>query len=161
MRTANAVRKIVLKCSSLKLRRLCRPCLRLLYLRRYAAYVAALPLPGVIGLTRWGKPWGRSGDHPYRDCAYPSTRWATETVGQAVWALWGSPLQGLRVSFDAAGDGDGGASHGGALGIAPTGIARILRRSGASHGGAKNCTPTALPRFSQFSVLCSLFSTLS
>jgi hypothetical protein len=102
MRTANAVRKIVLKCSSLKLRRLCRPCLRLLYLRRYAAYVAALPLPGVIGLTRWGKPWGRPGDRPYRDCAYPSTRWATETVGQAVWALWGSPLQGLRVSFDAA-----------------------------------------------------------
>jgi hypothetical protein len=66
--------------------------------------------------------------------------------GQATRALWGSPLQGLRVSFDAAGKPRGRsvdrpyrvcaypstqrASHGGALWIAPTGFARILRRSG-------------------------------
>jgi hypothetical protein len=28
-----------------------------------------------------------------------------DAAGQAVWALWGSPLQGLRVTFDAAGAG--------------------------------------------------------
>jgi hypothetical protein len=52
------------------LRRLCRPCIGLQYLRRHAAYVAALPL--------------------------------NYAAGQAVWALWGSPLQGLRVTIAAA-----------------------------------------------------------
>jgi hypothetical protein len=43
MRTANAVREIV-KHNHPMLWRLCRPCIGLQYLRRHAAYIAALPL---------------------------------------------------------------------------------------------------------------------
>jgi hypothetical protein len=59
----------------------------------------------------------------------------------AVRALRGSPLQGLRVSFDTA-----GTSRAGALGIAPTGMARILRRGGASRAGALGIAPTGIAR---------------
>jgi hypothetical protein len=74
---------------------------------------------------------GRSGDRPYRDCAYP-----TPLRAAAVWALWGSPLQGLRVSFDG-----GGCRSEGALGIAPIGIARILRRWGLPLRGRSGDRP--------------------
>jgi hypothetical protein len=59
-----------------------------------------------LQLTRWGAiillftfyfllargltPGGRSGDRPYRDCAYPSTRWASR-VAQKI-----APLQLTR-----------------------------------------------------------------
>jgi hypothetical protein len=92
---------------------------------------------------------GRSGDRPYRDCAYPSTRWGRgglrgvgalgiaptgiarihrrggEAAGCAVWALWGSPLQGLRVSIDI------GVARGhrrGGCAVATVVVARWLRR---------------------------------
>jgi hypothetical protein len=83
-------------------------------------------------LCRCGLPLrGRSGDRPYRDCAYPSTVGAA-----AARALWGSPLQGLRVSFVG-----GGCRPEGALGIAPTGIARILRRWGLPLRGRSGDRP--------------------
>jgi hypothetical protein len=99
-------------------------------------------------------------------------------------ALWGSPLPGLRVSFDAAGSRDAGWRGAGALGIAPTGIARILRRRGLPRCGRsgdrpyRDCAYPSTPRAdavraqkiaplllrrilsSLFSVLCSLFSVL-
>jgi CDGSH-type Zn-finger protein len=83
-------------------------------------------------LCRCGLPLrGRSGDRPYRDCAYPSTVGAA-----AARALRGSPLQGLRVSFVG-----GGCRSEGALGIAPTGIARILRRWGLPRCGRSGDRP--------------------
>jgi hypothetical protein len=75
--------------SKLKLQRLCRPCLRLLYLRRYAAYVAA----NAANFVNWTN----------------GTNWANGTNGTN-----GTNGRGL--------------THGGALGIAPTRIARNLRR---------------------------------
>jgi hypothetical protein len=51
----------------------------------------AIICPPLCGFRRAGQAVGR----PYRECAYPSMRGA-----DAVGALWGSPLQGMRVSFD-------------------------------------------------------------
>jgi hypothetical protein len=51
-------------------------------------------------------------------------------AAQAMRAQKIAPLQGLRVSIDAAAGARGRGAHEGALEIAPTGIARIHRRGG-------------------------------
>jgi hypothetical protein len=77
-------------------------------------------------------------------------------AAQAVWVQKIAPLQGLRVSIDAAGARGRGA-HEGALEIAPTGFTRIHRRGGGcdaaagargrgAHEGALEIAPTGIAR---------------